>query len=130
MAKPMPSDAIVFFGMTGDLAHKKIFPALYNMAKRDELNVPVIGVASSTWTVEQLRDRARDGIEQHGGGVDDEKAFGHLSELLEYVSGDYNDVATFKELGQRLRNAQRPAFYFAVPPSLFTVVTENLGKSE
>ncbi|MEX0665339.1 MAG: glucose-6-phosphate dehydrogenase [Acidimicrobiia bacterium] len=130
MTKPVPSDAITFFGMTGDLAHKKIFPALYNMAKRDELHIPVIGVASSSWTVEQLRDRARDGIEQFGGGIDDEKAFGHLAELLDYVSGDYADLQTYKTLRERLRNSQRPAFYLAIPPSLFPVVVENLGKAE
>jgi glucose-6-phosphate 1-dehydrogenase len=130
MARPVPSDAAVFFGMTGDLAHKKIFPALYNMAKRGELNVPVVGVASSPWTVEQLRDRARDGIEQYGGGVDDEKAFGHLAELLDFVSGDYKEIETFKSLREKLKGSQRPAFYFAVPPSLFPVVTENLGKAD
>jgi len=129
MAKPIPSDAIVFFGMTGDLAHKKIFPALYNMAKRDQLSVPVVGVASSPWTVEQLRDRARDGIEQYGGGIDDEKAFGQLAELLDFVSGDYKEIETYKTLGERLRNSQRPAFYLAVPPSLFPAVIENLGKA-
>src|SRR5688572_24961210 len=124
------SDALVFFGMTGDLAHKKIFPALYHMAKRGELSVPVIGVASSKWTVEQLRDRARDGIEQFGGGVDDEQAFGHFSELMQYVNGDYNDLATYKELRKALGTAQRPLHYLAVPPSLFPVVVEHLGDSE
>jgi glucose-6-phosphate 1-dehydrogenase len=124
------SDALVFFGMTGDLAHKKIFPALYHMAKRGELSVPVIGVASSKWSVEQLRDRARDGIEQFGGGVDDEQTFGHLSELMQYVNGDYNDLATYKELRKALGTAQRPLHYLAVPPSLFPVVVEHLGDSE
>jgi glucose-6-phosphate 1-dehydrogenase len=130
MSKPVPSDAVVFFGMTGDLAHKKIFPALYNMAKRELLNIPVIGVASSPWNVDQLRDRARDGIEQYGGGVDDERAFGRLTELLDYVSGDYSDVQTYKTLGARLRNSQRPAFYLAIPPSLFPVVIEHLGAAD
>ena len=130
MSKAVPSDALVFFGMTGDLAHKKIFPALYNMAKRGELNVPVIGVASSPWTVDQLRDRARDGIENFGGGVDDEKAFGHLAELLQYVSGDYNDVATYKTLRQTISGAQRPAHYLAIPPSLFPPVVEHLGSAD
>jgi len=128
--KPVPSDAIAFFGMTGDLAHKKIFPALYNMAKRGALNIPVIGVASSQWTVEQLCDRARDGIEKHGGGVDDEKAFGHLAELLDYVSGDYNDLQTYKALRQKLPNARQPAYYLAIPPSLFPVVVEHLGAAD
>jgi glucose-6-phosphate 1-dehydrogenase len=121
------SDAIGFFGMTGDLAHKKIFPALYNMAKRGELNVPVIGVASSKWTLDQLRERARDGIEKFGDGVDDEAAFDHLSSLLQYVKGDYNDLATYEALRKALGNAQRPAFYLAVPPSLFETVVEHLG---
>ncbi|MBM3673156.1 MAG: glucose-6-phosphate dehydrogenase [Actinobacteria bacterium] len=116
--------------MTGDLAHKKIFPALYNMAKRGALNIPVIGVASSQWTVEQLCDRARDGIEKHGGGVDDEKAFGHLAELLDYVSGDYNDLQTYKALRQKLPNARQPAYYLAIPPSLFPVVVEHLGAAD
>ena len=129
MSNRAPSDAIGFFGMTGDLAHKKIFPALYNMAKRGELNIPVIGIASSPWTVEQLRDRARDGIEQYGGGVDDEQAFGHLAELMQYVSGDYNDIKTYKALGEALGSAQRPAFYLAVPPTLFPVVVSHLGDS-
>jgi glucose-6-phosphate 1-dehydrogenase len=125
-----PSDALVFFGMTGDLAHKKIFPALYEMAKRDVLNVPIIGVASSDWTVDTLRDRARDGIAQFGGGVDDEQAFGRLSELMQYVRGDYNDLKTFKALRTALGTAQRPAHYLAIPPSLFPEVIENLGKSD
>ena len=124
-----PADALAFFGMTGDLAHKKIFPALYNMAKRGELNVPVIGVASSQWTVEQLRDRARDGVEKHGGGIDDEQAFGRLSELLQYVQGDYNDIKTYKELRKDLGGAKRPLHYLAVPPSLFPVVVQHLGES-
>jgi glucose-6-phosphate 1-dehydrogenase len=129
MSQRAPADAIAFFGMTGDLAHKKIFPALYNMAKRGELNLPIIGVASSPWTVEQLRDRARDGIEKYGDGVDDEQAFGHLSELIQYVAGDYSDAKTYKALGEALGTAQRPAFYLAVPPSLFSVVVEHLGGS-
>ena len=124
------SDALVFFGMTGDLAHKKIFPALYKMAERGELHVPVIGVASSQWTVEQLRDRARDGIEKYGGGITDEQAFGHLSELMHYVQGDYNDLTTYKELRKVLGNAQRPLHYLAVPPSLFDDVVSHLGDSD
>jgi glucose-6-phosphate 1-dehydrogenase len=129
MAKPVPSDAFVFFGATGDLAHKKVFPALYNMAKRKAINVPVIGVASSPWTVDQLRDRARDGIEQFGGGVDDEQAFGHLSELLQYVDGNYNDAKTYKALKVGLGSSVRPAHYLAIPPSLFPTVVEGLGSS-
>jgi glucose-6-phosphate 1-dehydrogenase len=93
-----PSDALVFFGMSGDLARKKIFPALYAMVKKGELDVPVIGVASSQWTVEVLRNRARDSITEYGGGVDDEAAFEQLTGLMRYVDGKYNDPATFSEL--------------------------------
>jgi glucose-6-phosphate 1-dehydrogenase len=124
------ADALVFFGMTGDLAFKKIFPALYRMDKRGVLQVPVIGVASSAWTTEQLRDRARESITRYGGGVDDEAAVGRLAESLDYVQGDYGAIETFKELRQRLGNARRPAFYLAVPPSLFPEVIENLGKAD
>src|SRR5581483_10439251 len=124
------SDALVFFGMTGDLAHKKICPALYHIAKRSALNVPVIGCASSEWTVEQLRDRARDGITQFGGGIDDEQAFGHLSELMQYVQGDYADPQTYKQLRKALGTAHRPLHYLAVPPSLFPVVVSHLGDSD
>src|SRR3954447_9540215 len=104
-----PSDALVFFGMTGDLAYKKIFPALYNMAKRGVLKVPVVGVASTPYHVDALRARARASVEEHGGGVDDEAAFAHLSASLDYVSGNYTDIATFTELRARLADAQRPA---------------------
>jgi len=88
------SDAFVFFGATGDLAYKKIFPALYSMTKRDRLDIPVIGVASSQWGVEQLRQRARDSIEEHG-GIDDPKAFERMSANLGYVDGDYREAGTF-----------------------------------
>ncbi len=128
--KPVPSDALVFFGASGDLAHKKVFPSLYSMLKRGDLNVPIIGVASSSWTVDQLRDRARDGIEKFGGGVDDEAAFGRLAELLSYVDGDYADLQTFKSLRKALGNAKRPAHYLAIPPSLFPTVVEGLGQSD
>src|SRR4030095_6685223 len=88
------SDALVFFGATGDLAYKKIFPSLHSMIKRGHLNVPVIGVAKQGWNLEQLRARARDSVEKHGGGVDD-AAFAKLMTLLRYVDGDYADAATF-----------------------------------
>jgi len=107
----------VFFGATGDLAHKMIFPALYRMVKRNALEVPVIGVASSTWTVEQLAERARDGIEQFGGGVHDEEAFQRLVSLLGYVDGDYTDKATYAALVKALHGATRPANYLAIPPA-------------
>jgi glucose-6-phosphate 1-dehydrogenase len=129
MTTAAPSDAFVFFGATGDLAHKMIFPALYRMVKRNALEVPVIGVASSTWTVEQLAERARDGIEQFGGGVDDEAAFQRLVSLLGYVDGDYTDKATYAALVKALHGATRPANYLAIPPSLFPTVVEGLGSS-
>jgi glucose-6-phosphate 1-dehydrogenase len=124
-----PSDALVFFGMSGDLAKKKIFPALYAMVKKGELEVPVIGVASSQWTVEDLRTRARDSITEYGGGVDDEDAFEKLTGLMRYVDGNYNDAATFTELEQNLRDCARPAHYLAIPPSMFETVVEGLGSS-
>src|SRR4051812_29830908 len=124
-----PSDALVFFGMSGDLARKKIFPALYSMVKKGQLNVPVIGVASSQWTVDDLRTRARDSITEHGGGVDDEDAFERLTDLLRYVDGNYNDASTFKELKKSLSGCSRPAHYLAIPPSMFERVVEGLGSS-
>src|SRR5437899_4097376 len=121
------SDAFVFFGATGDLAYKKIFPALQAMAKRGHLNVPVIGVAKAGWNLEQLRARARDSVEKHGGI--DSAAFEKLSGLLRYVDGDYGDPATFQALRQELGSAQRPAHYLAIPPQLFEMVVEQLAKS-
>ena len=123
MANP-PSDALVFFGATGDLAYKKIFPALQSMVKRGHLDVPVIGVAKAGWTLEQLKARALDSLEKHG-GVDD-AAFEKLSGLLRYVDGDYQDPRTFEALRTELKNAQRPAHYLAVPPAMFETVVENL----
>jgi glucose-6-phosphate 1-dehydrogenase len=128
MSKPQRSDALVFFGATGDLAHKMIFPALYRMAKRQALDVPVVGVASSPWTLEQLEARARDGIEQ-AGGVDDEDAFQHLVGLMAYVDGDYKDKATYAGIKKALKGATRPANYLAIPPSLFPTVVEGLGSA-
>jgi glucose-6-phosphate 1-dehydrogenase len=122
-----PSDALVFFGATGDLAFKKIFPALHAMVKRGNLNVPVIGVARAGWTVENLRARARASLEDHGGV--DPVAFKTLSVLLRYVDGDYEDPATFAALRKELGHAQRPAHYLAIPPSLFGLVVQQLGKS-
>ena len=121
------SDALVFFGATGDLAFKKIFPALHAMVKRGKLSVPVIGVARSAQNVDELRARARASLEEHG-GVDSE-AFEKLSRLLRYVRGDYNDPATFQKLRQELDSARRPAFYLAIPPALFGSVVEQLEKS-
>ena len=122
-----PSDALVFFGATGDLAHKKIFPALQAMIRRGHLDVPVIGVAKAGWTVEKLRDRARDSLEKSGGV--DAQAFAKLSALLKYVDGDYQDPATFQKLRQALGDARRPAHYLAIPPSLFATVVETLGRT-
>jgi glucose-6-phosphate 1-dehydrogenase len=118
------SDAFVFFGATGDLAYKKIFPALQAMLKRGHLNVPVIGVAKAGWTLEQFRARAHDSLEKHGGV--DPAAFEKLCTLLRYVDGDYNDPATFRALGEELKGARRPAHYLAIPPTMFEAVLEQL----
>jgi glucose-6-phosphate 1-dehydrogenase len=123
------SDALVLFGATGDLAHKKIFPSLYAMTKRGHLDVPVIGVASEDWDTDHLRERARDGVEQFGGGVDDTAAFEKLAALITYVSGDYRDDATFGRLRTALDGSQFPAHYLAIPPSLFPTVVSGLGSS-
>jgi glucose-6-phosphate 1-dehydrogenase len=121
------SDALVFFGATGDLAYKKIFPSLQAMVKRGTLNVPVIGVAKSGWNLDQLRARARDSLEKHGGL--DETALAKLSGLLRYVDGDYADPATFTALRRELGAARRPAHYLAIPPVLFGSVVQNLAQS-
>jgi glucose-6-phosphate 1-dehydrogenase len=118
------SDAFVFFGATGDLAYKKIFPALQSMVKRGHLNVPVIGVAKAGWTLEQFRARAHDSLEKHGGV--DPAAFEKLLGLLRYVDGDYNDLATFQALGRELSGARCPAHYLAIPPTMFEEVLEQL----
>ncbi len=121
------SDALVFFGATGDLAYKKIFPALQAMVKRGHLNVPVVGVAKAGWNLDQLRARAHDSLEKHGGV--DTAAFEKLSGLLRYVDGDYQDPATFAALRKELKDAHRPAHYLAIPPVLFETVVEQLAKS-
>jgi glucose-6-phosphate 1-dehydrogenase len=121
------SDALVFFGATGDLAYKKIFPALQALQKRGHLDVPVVGVAKAGWNVEQLRARAHDSLEKHGGV--DPVAFDRLSRLLRYVDGDYADPATFQAIRKELKGAQRPAHYLAIPPSLFGLVVDQLAKS-
>lgn len=121
------SDALVFFGATGDLAYKKIFPALQAMVRRGHLNVPVIGVAKAGWNLDQLKARARDSVEKHGGL--DPAAFAKLSSLLHYVDGDYKDPATFAALRKELGSAQHPAHYLAIPPVLFGAVVEQLGNS-
>lgn len=121
------SDALVFFGATGDLAYKKIFPALQAMVKRGNLNVPVIGVAKAGWNLDQLKARAKDSLEKHGGL--DPAAFAKLSGLMRYVDGAYEDGAIFQAIRKELGLAQRPAHYLAIPPILFGTVVEQLGKS-
>jgi glucose-6-phosphate 1-dehydrogenase len=120
------SDALVLFGVTGDLAHKMIFPALYAMAKRRVLDVPVLGVASSKWNLAQLRKRATDSIKTSG-RIDDRRALQHLLSLLRYIDGDYNDPGTFLALKTALGDAQHPAHYLAIPPALFGTVIKGLG---
>jgi glucose-6-phosphate 1-dehydrogenase len=121
------SDALVFFGATGDLAYKKIFPSLQAMVRRGTLTVPVVGVAKAGWNLDQLKARARDSLAKHG-GVDD-AAFAKLCSLLRYVDGDYGDPATFAALRRELGPAQRPAHYLAIPPVLFGAVVEKLAQS-
>jgi glucose-6-phosphate 1-dehydrogenase len=125
-SRSKPADALVIFGVTGDLAHKMIFPALYAMARSGALKVPVIGVASSKWSLAQLRKHAKDSIKQSG-RIDDRDALEHLLSLLRYVNGDYKDPATFTALKQVLGKAKRPAHYLAIPPALFTTVIKSLG---
>jgi glucose-6-phosphate 1-dehydrogenase len=125
--EPNQSDALVFFGATGDLAYKKIFPALQAMVRRGRLDVPVVGVARPGWSIEQLRERARESLAEHGGV--DPVAFPKLASLLRYVEGDYADPATFDRLKQALGGAVRPTHYLAIPPSLFSAVVEGLVRS-
>ncbi len=124
---PPRSDAFVFFGATGDLAYKKIFPALQAMIRRGHLDAPIVGVAKAGWTVEQLRGRARASLEEHGGV--DEAAFSKLTSRLAYIDGDYNDGATFDALRKLLGQAAHPLHYLAIPPSMFPVVVGHLGRS-
>jgi glucose-6-phosphate 1-dehydrogenase len=121
------SDAIVFFGATGDLAYKQIFPSLLGLVRDEGLNVPIIGVAKAGWNLDQLKTRAADSLQHHGGA--DPQAKQRLMSLLRYVDGDYNDTATFTELRKQLGEAQRPLHYLAVPPSLFATVAQALAKS-
>ena len=125
--EPERSDALVFFGASGDLAYKKIFPALQAMVRRGHLEVPVVGVAKSGWTREQLIERARASVTEHGGL--DETAFRRLADLLHYVDGDYNDDATYRRLRAELNHAVHPAHYLAIPPSMFPVVVEKLAQA-
>ena len=125
MSEPQ-SDALVFFGATGDLAYKKIFPSLQAMMKRGALNVPIVGVAKADWNLGQFKARVRDSLEKHGGGVD-AAAFEKISGLLRYVDGDYKDAATFQAVRKELGSAQHPAHYLAIPPTLFGTVVEQLA---
>jgi glucose-6-phosphate 1-dehydrogenase len=124
----MPADALVLFGAMGDLAYKKIFPALYHMVRHSHLDVPVIGIARAARTDEHLKERVRDSIQQQGGEVDQE-ALAKLLNLLRYVGGDYEKPETFELLKKTLGSASRPAHYLAIPPSLFMSVVESLAKS-
>jgi glucose-6-phosphate 1-dehydrogenase len=124
--KAAPSDALVFFGATGDLAYKKIFPALQSMVRRGRLTVPVVGVAKSGWKRDDLIERARASVTEHGGL--DAQAFARLCQLLRYVDGDYRDDQTFAELDRQLGGACRPLHYLAIPPSMFGTVVEKLAR--
>jgi glucose-6-phosphate 1-dehydrogenase len=128
MTKPR-SDALVFFGATGDLAYKKIFPALQALADRGKLDFPVVGVAKSGWNRDQLIERARQSVIEHGGGEDPE-AFPKLVSQLRYVDGDYNDAATFRQVRAQLDHQSRPIHYLAIPPSMFPTVIEQLAKAD
>ena len=120
------SDALVLFGVTGDLAFKKIFPALQAMVKRGHLTVPVIGVAKGSRSIAQLRDRMRQSLTQFGGGVD-EAVFTKLVQQLQYIDGDYQEADTFVRLRQALGGVQHPLHYLAIPPTVFPIVVEGLG---
>ncbi len=124
---PNRSDALVFFGATGDLAFKKIFPALYAMTRRDQLCMPVIGMARSGWTLERFRAHARRSVEQDG-AVDD-AVFAKFAASLQYVEGDYNSPDTYVALRAALGDAKRPLYYLAIPPNMFQTVAQGLGVS-
>jgi len=127
MAEPANSDAFVFFGATGDLAYKKIFPALQALIRSGQLDMPIIGMARADWTLDKLRDRARDSLEQNGGV--DADAFDKLSARLKYVDGDYRDPVTYERLRQALGGAAHPLHYLAIPPSMFAAVVQGLAKA-
>ena len=121
------ADALVFYGATGDLAYKKIFPSLQALVRRGVLDVPIIGVAKQGWSLEQLQARAKESLEKHGGV--DPAAFGRMLELLRYVDGDYADPATFDAIKQALGGAHRAAHYLAIPQGLFEVVVQQLARA-
>ena len=126
---PSHSDALVLFGVTGDLVHKMIFPALYALAKNGELKVPVIGVAFPKWSLARLHKRATDSIKRSG-GIDDKRALHQFLSQLSYVSGDYKDPGTFTKIKEALGRARHPAHYLAIPPSLFETVIKGLGAAK
>src|SRR5689334_9510328 len=121
------ADALVFFGATGDLAFKQIFPALQGLINEGMLDMPIIGVGRSGWKTEQLVQRARESLQQHGGV--DEAAFAKLARRLQYVDGDFNNPSLFTQLRSALGSAQRPLHYLAIPPSAFEVVAKGLANS-
>ena len=126
MAADSNSDALVFFGATGDLAYKQIFPALQALVKRHDLSIPIVGVAKAGWDLDQLKARARESVTEHGGL--DEAAFAKLLSLLQYVDSDYRDPETYTKLRQMLGQAGRPLHYLAIPPSMFAAVAEGLAR--
>ena len=126
---PARSDALVLFGVTGDLAHKMIFPALYAMAKKGDLKVPIIGVALPEWSLERLHKRVTDSL-RRSGGIHSQRALHHFLSLFKYVSGDYKDPATFRAIKAALGKARRPVHYLAIPPALFETVIKELGAAD
>lgn len=121
------SDAFVFFGATGDLAYKEIFPALQAMIVQARLDIPVIGVAKSGWNLDRLKERAADSLKEHGGLR--EEAFRKLCSLLHYIDGDYRDKSTYDLLRRTLREARHPLHYLAIPPDMFSTVVEGLSSA-
>lgn len=121
------SDALVVFGATGDLAYKKIFPALQSLIQHGRLDMPIVGIARSQWTLDQVKARAKESLESHGGL--DPAAYAKFCSLLHYIDGDYGNLATFASLHHVLRGAKRPLFYMAIPPSQFAPVIEGLSKA-
>lgn len=128
MTNTQQSDALVFFGATGDLAYKKIFPALMSLHKAGRLDVPVVGVAKSGWRRDHLLERARNSLNEYGGGVS-ENDFAEFVQHLDYVDGDYGDEATFAQVKEKLKDASRPTHYLAIPPVLFGTVVQQLGRA-
>ena len=127
MNNAIESDAFVFFGATGDLAYKKIFPALYAMVHKGELTIPIIGIARAGWSLDKLRERARASV-QEAGDVEPE-CFAKMLALMRYVDGDYADPETFKKLKESMGLASKPIHYLAIPPSLFSSVVQGLAQS-